>query len=152
MYDIEEEMLYGKSKLLEEMKKNTGMCPECGKMFEQGFYIDQNTGEKRFNKFKYCPKCRTKIAKKNEGNKTTNVTIKYNPYPWQKKFHASKARFKVVSGAARSGKDYSFDCILYFDYGITCIHYLCIVGTGIPVHYSNLWRGGVSTWLLRKTN
>lgn len=109
MYDIEEEMLYGKSKLLEEMKKNTGVCPECGKMFEQGFYIDKKTGEKRFNKFKYCPKCRTKIAKKNEGNKTTNVTIKYNPYPWQKKFHASKARFKVVSGAARSGKDYSFD-------------------------------------------
>lgn len=108
MYN-DDEIIYGKSKLLEEMKKNTAICPECGKVFEQGFYVNKKTGEKIFNKYKYCPKCRTKVAKKNQENKMTNVTIKYNPYPWQKKFHASKARFKVVSGAARSGKDYSFD-------------------------------------------
>lgn len=107
MYD--EDVIYGKSKLLEEMRKNSGTCAECGKTFEQGFSVNPKTGEKKFNKFKYCPKCRMKIAKKNQENKTTSVTIKYNPYPWQKKFHASKARFKVVSGAARSGKDYSFD-------------------------------------------
>ena len=109
MDEIEEHIIYGKSKLLEEMKKNSAICPECGKVFEQGFRVDKRTGEKIFNKYKYCPKCRMKIAKKNEGNKITTVAIKYNPYPWQKKFHASKARFKVVSGAARSGKDYSFD-------------------------------------------
>lgn len=110
MYDIDEELIYGKSKLLEEMKKNTGICTECGKPFEQGFSVNPKTGEKRFNQFKYCAKCRNEIAKRNsEENKVTNVAIKYNPYPWQKKFHASKARFKVVSGAARSGKDYSFD-------------------------------------------
>lgn len=110
MYDIDEELIYGKSKLLEEMKKNTGICAECGKPFEQGFSVNSKTGEKRFNQFKYCAKCRNEIAKRNsEENKVTNVAIKYNPYPWQKKFHASKARFKVVSGAARSGKDYSFD-------------------------------------------
>ena len=109
MYNVDDEMLYGKSKLLEEMKKNIGKCQECGKSFEQGFRVDKRTGNKIFNKFKYCDKCRNKIAKKNEADKTTNVSIKYNPYPWQKKFHASKARFKVVSGAARSGKDYSFD-------------------------------------------
>lgn len=109
MYGIDDEILYGKSRILEEMKKNTAICPECGNVFEQGFRIDEKTGEKRFNKYKYCPKCRIKIAKKNENNKITTVAIKYNPYPWQKKFHASKARFKVVSGAARSGKDYSFD-------------------------------------------
>lgn len=109
MYGIDDEILYGKSRILEEMKKNTAICPECGNVFEQGFRIDEKTGEKRFNKYKYCPKCRVKIAKKNENNKITTVAIKYNPYPWQKKFHASKARFKVVSGAARSGKDYSFD-------------------------------------------
>lgn len=109
MYDLEEELLYGKSKLLEEMKKNTGVCLECGKTFEQGFRVSSKTGDKIFNKYKYCEKCRSKIAKQNQEQKTTQVTIKYNPYPWQKKFHASKARFKVVSGAARSGKDYSFD-------------------------------------------
>lgn len=109
MYDLEEELLYGKSKLLEEMKKNTGICLECGKIFEQGFRVNSKTGDKIFNKYKYCEKCRSKIAKQNQEQKTTQVTIKYNPYPWQQKFHASKARFKVVSGAARSGKDYSFD-------------------------------------------
>lgn len=109
MYDLEEELLYGKSKLLEEMKKNTGICLECGKPFEQGFRVNSKTGDKIFNKYKYCEKCRSKIAKQNQEQKTTQVTIKYNPYPWQQKFHASKARFKVVSGAARSGKDYSFD-------------------------------------------
>lgn len=109
MYENEDEIFYGKSKILEEVKKNTAICPECGNFFEQGFRIDKNTGEKIFNKYKYCPKCRAKIVKKNDENKITTVAIKYNPYPWQKKFHASKARFKVVSGAARSGKDYAFD-------------------------------------------
>ena len=70
MYDDEEEMIYGKSKLLEEMKKNSAICPECGKTFEQGFKIDPKTGEKIFNKYKYCPKCRGQVAKKNQENKT----------------------------------------------------------------------------------
>ena len=109
MYENEDEIFYGKSKILEEVKKNTAICPECGNFFEQGFRIDKNTGEKILNKYKYSPKCRAKIVKKNDENKITTVAIKYNPYPWQKKFHASKARFKVVSGAARSGKDYAFD-------------------------------------------
>ena len=82
MYN-ENDILYGKSKLLEEMKKNSGLCPECGKTFEQGFRIDKKTGDKIFNKYKYCPKCRSKVAKKNDQEKVTNVTIKYNPYPWQ---------------------------------------------------------------------
>ena len=109
MYENEDEIFYGKSKILEEVKKNTAICPECGNFFEQGFRIDKNTGEKILNKYKYSPKCRAKIVKKNDENQITTVAIKYNPYPWQKKFHASKARFKVVSGAARSGKDYAFD-------------------------------------------
>ena len=109
MYNEEEDLLYGKSKLFEEMRKNTAICKECGKTFEQGYRINKKTGEKIFNKFKYCTKCRAKIAKKNQEVKTTSVSIKYDPYDWQKKFHASKARNKVVSGAARSGKDYSFD-------------------------------------------
>ena len=64
MYDIDEELMYSKSKLLDEMKKNTGLCAECGKTFEQGFRVDSKTGEKKFNKYKYCSKCRSQIAKK----------------------------------------------------------------------------------------
>lgn len=97
-----------KSKLYEETKKNTGICQECGQPFVQGYRINPKTKEKMFNKYKFCSKCRSKLDKKNT-EKEKQVAIKYNPYPWQKKFHASKARFKVVSGAARSGKDYSFD-------------------------------------------
>lgn len=99
----------GRSQLFEELKLNTGVCQECGKTFEQGFSIDPKTGKRKFNKYKYCPKCRNIIAKKNIDIKTKTVTIKYNPYPWQQEFHKSKARFKVVSGAARSGKDFAFD-------------------------------------------
>lgn len=106
--DLDNLITFGESPSLDELKKNSGTCVECGKVFEQGFRINPKTGEKVFNKFKYCPKCRIKKDKKPE-EKITNVAIKYNPYEWQKKFHASKARNKVVSGAARSGKDYSFD-------------------------------------------
>ena len=103
-----DEPTIGSSPGLSELKKNTSICADCGKPFEQGFRISEKTGDKIFNKYKYCPKCRNKKIKTGE-EKQRNVSIKYNPYPWQKRFHASKARFKVVSGAARSGKDYSFD-------------------------------------------
>lgn len=102
MYD--NDILDGKSKLLIESRKNMGTCLECGKPFEQGFRVNQKTGEKIFNKFKYCPKCRNKIIK-GEDSGETDVSIKYDPYPWQERFHASKARYKVVSGGARIGKD-----------------------------------------------
>jgi hypothetical protein len=108
---MDDELLYGKSILAEEVKKNTGICQDCGNTFTQGFRIDKNTGKKIFNKFKYCPKCRNKISKDNQ-LKTKSVSIKYQPYPWQQKFHASKARCKVISGAARTGKDRS--CTMEF--------------------------------------
>lgn len=108
---LENEVLNRQSKLFKETKKNLGICAECGKTFEQGFRLNKKTGEKIFNQYKYCPKCRVK-RNKNEEVKTANVSIKYDPYPWQKKFHNSKARFKVVSGAARSGKDRS--CTMEF--------------------------------------
>lgn len=108
--DIEEQIVetQEKSKLYEETKKNTGVCKECGNTFVQGYILNPKTKEKIFNKYKYCPKCRSKLDKGTEP-KERKVSIQYNPYPWQKEFHASKARCKVVSGAARSGKDYSFD-------------------------------------------
>ena len=96
--------LEGPSTLYKEAKANVGICADCGKTFEQGYKINPKTGEKMFNQYKYCPNCRHSTNKKQEV-KTKNVSIKYNPYPWQKSFHKSKARFKVISGAARAGKD-----------------------------------------------
>lgn len=106
-----DDILEGKSVLSEEVKKNTGVCQDCGKIFTQGFRIDSKTGKRIFNKYKYCEKCRKIISKKNEV-KTAKVSIKYQPYPWQQKFHNSKKRFKVISGAARTGKDRS--CTMEF--------------------------------------
>ena len=104
IFQILEQSLEGESQLFKETKQNLGVCQECGKTFEQGYRTNPKTKEKIFNKFKFCPKCRTKIDK-DSALKERNVTIKYEPYPWQKKFHASKARYKVVSGGARIGKD-----------------------------------------------
>lgn len=106
-----DDILEGKSILAEETKKNTGVCQDCGKIFTQGFRIDSKTGKRIFNKYKYCEKCRKIISKKSEV-KTAKVSIKYQPYPWQQKFHNSKKRFKVISGAARTGKDRS--CTMEF--------------------------------------
>lgn len=106
-----DDILIGKSILAEEAKKNTGICQECGSVFTQGFKVDKRTGRKIFNNFKYCTKCRSVLSKKKE-MKTANVSIKYEPYPWQKKFHKSTKRCKVISGAARTGKDRS--CTMEF--------------------------------------
>lgn len=106
-----DDILEGKSVLSEEVKKNTGVCQDCGKIFTQGFRIDSKTGKRIFNKYKYCEKCRKIISKKSEV-KTAKVSIKYQPYPWQQKFHNSQKRFKVISGAARTGKDRS--CTMEF--------------------------------------
>ena len=106
-----DDILEGKSVLSEEVKKNTGVCQDCGKIFTQGFRIDSKTGKRIFNKYKYCEKCRKVISKKSEV-KTAKVSIKYQPYPWQQKFHNSQKRFKVISGAARTGKDRS--CTMEF--------------------------------------
>ena len=104
---LDEYSLEGKSKLYQDFKNNTGVCKECGSTFEQGYRVNPKTKQKVFNKYKYCPKCRK--SKDREEEKTTSVKVKYNPYKWQREFHNSKARCKVVSGAARSGKDFSFD-------------------------------------------
>jgi len=105
--DVLERDIEGPSELYKEMKQNIGICQNCGKAFEQGFRTDKKTGKRYFNKYKYCYDCRHKMNRSLPKEKV--VSIKYNPYEWQKKFHASKAKYKVVSGAARTGKDYSFD-------------------------------------------
>ena len=106
-----DDILEGKSILAEEVRKNTGICQDCGKTFTQGFRIDEKTGKKIFNNYKYCNKCRKIVSKKSEV-KTAKVSIKYQPYPWQQKFHSSTKRCKVISGAARTGKDRS--CTMEF--------------------------------------
>lgn len=104
-YFNDEDFLFeGPSKLAKQVEKNLSVCHSCGKKFEQGYKKDEN-GNLVPNKYKYCEKCRDEIF--NTANLTENkeVSINYNPYPWQQRFHASKARCKVISGAARAGKD-----------------------------------------------
>lgn len=108
---MEDDILVGDSILAEEVKKNLGICKDCGNTFSQGFIINKKTGNKVFNHYKYCPKCRKKMTRDNAG-KTKTVSIKYQPYPWQEKFHNSTKRCKVISGAARTGKDRS--CTMEF--------------------------------------
>ena len=99
LFDIER-----KSDLAKRVKDNLSVCQYCGQKFEQGFKKDSN-GNLVSNNYKYCPKCRDELLNINNFADTKDVKIQYDPYPWQKKFHASKARFKVISGAARAGKD-----------------------------------------------
>ncbi len=99
LFDIE-----GKSKLAEQVKKNLSTCENCGKKFEQGYKKDK-LGNLVPNQYKFCEKCREEIFSPVTSSDTKDVSISYDPYPWQKRFHASKARFKVISGAARAGKD-----------------------------------------------
>lgn len=93
----------GESQLAKKVRQNLSECQNCGKKFEQGYKKDDN-GNLVSNKYKFCEKCRKELFNF-ETRDTKSVSIKYDPYPWQKRFHASKARFKVISGAARGGKD-----------------------------------------------
>lgn len=98
LFDVE-----GQSKLAREAKKNLGTCENCGRKFEQGYRKDEK-GNLVANKYKLCEKCRKEIDSTSVKD-SRDVKIQYQPYPWQKRFHASTARFKVISGAARAGKD-----------------------------------------------
>ena len=95
-----------KSELYQLMKERISVCEECGTEFEQD--VRQNEkGEIKLSKYKLCPKCRSIRRNVNISNTAPvkEAAIKYEPYEWQKRFHASTARYKVISGAARSGKD-----------------------------------------------
>ena len=48
---MDDEITMGSSPGLSELRKNTCICADCGKPFEQGFRINQKTGDKIFNKY-----------------------------------------------------------------------------------------------------
>lgn len=86
------------------------VCQTCQNVFKQNCYVDNKTGELKYEKYSNCPECRKKVSRLGqEAKKETKVSIRYEPYEWQRKFHESTARCKVISGAARSGKDFACD-------------------------------------------
>lgn len=93
-----------KSDIKEENTKITE-CEVCGFNFSQDKYYDNKLKQYVNTDYKKCPNCRKDINNATNIIPEKNIVIPYDPYPWQKKFHASKARFKTVSGAARAGKD-----------------------------------------------
>ena len=87
----------------EEVKMSE--CEVCGFTFAQDKYYDKKIKKDVYTNYKRCPACRKEIRGAAPIVAEKNLTIKYTPYDWQKRFHASQARCKVISGAARSGKD-----------------------------------------------
>lgn len=90
----------------EKDKQPVSICAECGKQFRQTFIKNQN----RWTQFTTCSACRLKKGNKARKSADRSVTAdlsKYNPYPWQQKFHNSQARFKIAQASSRSGKDYA---------------------------------------------
>lgn len=94
---------YQKSKLNELVNNMISVCEICNRDFEQSVLKDKN-GKQYLSNWKICPKCR-KNSNYGKPVQLKEATIKYEPYDWQKRFHSSTARCKVISGAARSGKD-----------------------------------------------
>lgn len=96
-----------------EFGKNISVCEVCGNKFEQ-LYI---TKQKRFTNFKKCGSCKTK--KKMDAvdiDEVVNITLHYTPHQAQRKFHDSKARFRVLNCGSRFGKDRctTMEAISYF--------------------------------------
>ena len=87
-----------------------GMCLNCHKPFTQEW--DKKLG--RYSDFNVCPECRER-AKSNPKSETITYKTDYIPYDYQLKMHQSNARFRVISGGIRAGKDYSmiFEAFLY---------------------------------------
>lgn len=102
MTNKEKEMLKRIDKKKEDMlTKSRGKCASCGSGFNQQW----DNKRKMYSAFALCPDCRKKSTQQNV--KELNYELKYSPYPYQLKMHESKARFRLVAGAIRTGKDYS---------------------------------------------
>ncbi|NLB55487.1 MAG: hypothetical protein GX811_06940 [Lentisphaerae bacterium] len=89
-------------------KRKYSRCKQCKKAFAQAW--DKKAG--KYSKQESCAEC----AGKNKGeSEVLTYKIDYVPYPYQAVMHESGARFRVVSGGIRSGKDYAmmFELVLY---------------------------------------
>lgn len=104
-FDISDYLFDNSEKKEEKLDTKFSECEVCGTSFVQDTYFDEKANEIKYTNYKRCSNCRKDIRSTSSKLTQTNITIKYDPYPWQQKFHASKARCKVISGAARCGKD-----------------------------------------------
>lgn len=88
-------------------KDKYSVCKECKCQFEQEW--NETTG--KYSEWDLCPTCREKAQKP----KKIVYKIDYMPYEYQRKMHDSTARFKLVAGGIRTGKDYSmtFELVKY---------------------------------------
>jgi hypothetical protein len=83
------------------------ICKKCGKQFSQEW--DSVLG--KYSSYELCEECRANASRE----KTTVFKIDYSPYPYQMLMHQCEARFRLIAGAIRTGKDYSmtFECVRY---------------------------------------
>lgn len=92
-------------------KDKYSICKKCKVQFEQEW--DGKAG--KYSSFSLCPCCREKEQNSENANKTKIYKIDYQPYEYQLKMHDCDARFRLIAGAIRTGKDYSmtFECVKY---------------------------------------
>jgi len=88
-------------------KLKFGICKKCKVQFKQEW--DNKLG--KYSDWNMCSDCRSTEKK----NNVKNYIIDYNPFDYQLLMHQSEARFKIIAGAIRTGKDYSmtFECVKY---------------------------------------
>lgn len=82
-------------------KEKVKVCKCCHTRFNQVW--DSKLG--KYSSFELCPECRAK----KQGEKVKTYVVDYTPFDYQLKMHNSPARFKVVAGGIRTGKDYSME-------------------------------------------
>lgn len=90
-------------------------CNACGEVFEEKW--DEKLGV--YESFTICPECRNAAAKAPKATANVNYQIKYEPFDYQAAMHQSAARFRIVAGGIRTGKDYSMVFEL-FKYLVDC--------------------------------
>lgn len=88
-------------------KDKYSVCKKCNRQFSQEW--DGVAG--KYSSYLLCEDCRKAFSKQ----KTETYVIDYEPFPYQLKMHNSDARFKLIAGAIRTGKDYSmtFELVKY---------------------------------------
>lgn len=116
-------------------KKEFSICEKCKCQFRQEW--DGDVG--KFTEWKLCPKCREEA--KAETVKT--ISTGYSPFDYQTIMHNSNARFRVVSGGIRSGKDHSMTFEI-FKYACACAN------ESVSRRTDELWP--VRAWIVAPNN